>query len=865
MASFTDLIPQFNPYIQQLPVEAMVKVGMEKQKRYDEGVQKIQSQIDNIAGLDVVRDIDKAYLQSKLNELGNNLKTVAAGDFSNFQLVNSVAGMTNQIVKDRNVVNALSSTQAYRKGLNDMATFNKEGKGSPSNDWDFKDRASKWLNSKSLDDTFNGTYNPYTNYKKNALEVIKSLTKDSSIRDDAFRIDSKGNLVIQDAILREKMAGISPEKIQQALLAGLTPSDWKQMEIDGRYSYANLDGEQFVKSVNSSYKNKYDSFAQQRNVLENAKSSTSSAVEKAQLDRKIKDLDKILNNISTEYGNISKTFASGDIDSAKARLFTSDFMNGFSNAFSFTETSQTYENNPLAQIALEREKKEQDWKKFLLDYDLSKKNLSLREQELFEKKEENRLKRTELEGYGGLPGPVDPNTLPKVVLGTVVNQTENYSSAIAKSDADFAASKGKDQAWLNQQREAYLRSPNGVDPVVKQHFDNTERLRRVAEENKVMIGKISSEADRVYGDVYSGIPKNAPNLNYTDNKGNRFTYTPKDLVDFNSKINNYKIVSSAEAGGRANVTFDDNRAKNELSQKEYRLYEAEKARFLGKGFTQADKVLTDNLNYYSKNVNVKYNDVLKKKNEFIEEEVKRRVLSAQGVSYNIPTTTKAQKESLSSLFGKVADLADSQKGAIAESPSLNKDILRGISEGGDAEGSVTIIEGTEFSPPIYQITARGKAGTTTFNMTPEQKYAMFGDRFEPSPAVRAFRPYQRMMQKFSDPNSSFLSTNPTKGDITYQNSNLKAIDFPNIRSYGVTGAVISNDGGRTYSLRLNMYDPITKTYHNDIGYPRMLSEEEVVPIMSQLTDAAIHELLNDGRQATRNDLQLLEKASKKPL
>ena len=45
MASFTDNIPQFNPYVQQLPVEAMVSVGMEKQRRYDEGLQKIQSNI----------------------------------------------------------------------------------------------------------------------------------------------------------------------------------------------------------------------------------------------------------------------------------------------------------------------------------------------------------------------------------------------------------------------------------------------------------------------------------------------------------------------------------------------------------------------------------------------------------------------------------------------------------------------------------------------------------------------------------------------------------------------------------------------------------------------------------------------------
>ena len=67
MASFTDQISQFNPYIQQLPIDAMVKVGMYKQQQYDQGVQKIQSYVDNIAGMDLYRPQDKAYLQSKLN------------------------------------------------------------------------------------------------------------------------------------------------------------------------------------------------------------------------------------------------------------------------------------------------------------------------------------------------------------------------------------------------------------------------------------------------------------------------------------------------------------------------------------------------------------------------------------------------------------------------------------------------------------------------------------------------------------------------------------------------------------------------------------------------------------------------------
>ena len=100
MASYKDSPNlKFSPYVQTLPIEAMAKVGMYKQQRFDEGVKKIQESIDNVAGLDVVRDIDKQYLQSKLNQLGSQLTNVAGGDFSNFSLVNSVNGMTNQIRK----------------------------------------------------------------------------------------------------------------------------------------------------------------------------------------------------------------------------------------------------------------------------------------------------------------------------------------------------------------------------------------------------------------------------------------------------------------------------------------------------------------------------------------------------------------------------------------------------------------------------------------------------------------------------------------------------------------------------------------------------------------------------------------------
>ena len=130
--------------------------------RFGEGVQKIQESIDNIAGLDVVRDVDKQYSQSKLNQLGGQLSMVAGGDFSNFQLVNSVNGMTNQIAKDPNVLNAVASASRYRKALEDKQKLIQEGKGSASNDWLFDNQANEWLNSDDLNTQFNATYRPYS-------------------------------------------------------------------------------------------------------------------------------------------------------------------------------------------------------------------------------------------------------------------------------------------------------------------------------------------------------------------------------------------------------------------------------------------------------------------------------------------------------------------------------------------------------------------------------------------------------------------------------------------------------------------------------------------------------------------------------
>jgi hypothetical protein len=290
MASWADKTPTFNPYVQQLPVEAMVKVGMQKQAQYDEGIQKIQSTIDNVAGLDVMRGVDKQYLQSKLNALGNDLTFVAAGDFSNNQLVNSVNGMTNKIANDKNVQTAVSSTAWLRKQQSSMEKAIEEGKSSQSNMYDFNEQASKYLNSDKVGETFNGRYTQYTDVKKKAMDTIKALHPNLQKYDIPFEVDGNGKInvnKIADAMKRYKIEGISETQIQQAIAAGMTPDDLNQLRIDSKYEFRGAGPEQLAQKAKQDYDLQRNSAIASLDLLQIKKATTTDPTKLNDIDDEI--------------------------------------------------------------------------------------------------------------------------------------------------------------------------------------------------------------------------------------------------------------------------------------------------------------------------------------------------------------------------------------------------------------------------------------------------------------------------------------------------------------------------------------------------------------------------------------------------
>jgi hypothetical protein len=338
----------------------MVKVGMEKQQRYDQGLQKIQSQIDQVAGLDVVRDIDKQYLQSKLNDLGSKLKTVAAGDFSNYQLVNSVAGMASSVAKDNNVLSSVQATAQYRKEQKFMEESRQKGESSIQNEYDFSRQTNNWLNDSNVGAGFSGRYRKYIDVDKKWLDVMKSLHSDLLEEDMPYVTNLDGSINYGEtaqAMQRMSREGVSAEKIQNALRSSLSPDELEQLNINGRYQFRNINDPAQLATLATS--RTASSIAQNNKTIEDLQGALkmyeSDPDKYTKAEQGIKSLQEV-NRRLTEEMNQEIEFIKTNPEEAKGIIYKNGAIEQFASSYAWENQKSNLLTNPIRQDDWESKK-----------------------------------------------------------------------------------------------------------------------------------------------------------------------------------------------------------------------------------------------------------------------------------------------------------------------------------------------------------------------------------------------------------------------------------------------------------------------------------------------------------------------------
>ena len=586
MASFTDQIMTFNPHISQLPVDDMIKVGMLKQGQYDAGVEKVNQYISNIQGLDVINSAQKQYVDSSLGNLNEQLKKVAGADFSNQQLVSQIGGMAAKIAKDPIVRNAVASAANYRKGLADIEEHRKNGTSAVDNEWDYQDKASKYMNNTDLKASFNDRFTPFVDLQKKSMEVLKSLHADEHMQEIPFIRNMDGSIDYDKtsaAMTKEGVEGISAAKIQNAISAVMTPDDLNQMSISGRYTFRGHTGESLAELSQKKYEKTVEQatsqiaaltkFAELNKANATTFNKTQSAI--AELKLQIGEGGKP-GTLKTQLDN-EKAWIMQNPEEAKAQIYKDGFVKQFGNAFSWEKTTLEYLKNPLQ----EQKNWEKDYalntSKFYLDK--SKFENEVRHQGVMEAIDWQKLgvSKAELDlkmraaGGAGFSSNLGLNSdikLPSVAMHDEIDNNVNTANSLTK---EVATGMGVTPTELEAQIKKYQEDGKTGIPVawrdkVDQIVEARNQAKAVSDRYKAAETEVlkSPEAKGLQDDINFEV---ATRQAVTISTGKEeYTFTPKELLALAGKARSTKTLGGATFAGTANT--DDKTTYVGLSAKE---------------------------------------------------------------------------------------------------------------------------------------------------------------------------------------------------------------------------------------------------------------------------------------------------------
>jgi hypothetical protein len=896
MASYKDPANlTFNPYVEQRPVEAMAKVGMYKQQRFDEGIQKIQESIDNVAGLDVVRPQDKEYLQSKLNALGGQLSSVAGGDFSNFSLVNSVNGMTNQIAKDPNVLNAVSSAARYRKDLETIQKLKEKGEWAESNQLEYSKEVDAWYNNEDLNSSYSANVSPYIDVQKDAQDIIKGLAKDE-YNVEVMQDPTTGRYY--DIMTNQEVKELTPEKIQTALKAGLSPQAWRQLSLDGKLKYSNVSDQQFVSQINGGYEKRFTLLSEKRAELISAERDAQKPSDKLSLQKQIAQLDQMINGNRQEYESISSGFGQGEVDPAKAQFYTMDWMDNISQAFSSRSVNNETKESPYFSAQIKKDQRALAQAKF-------KAQQKQYAQVNKDKAAELALLEAGQTNTFNIPG------LPKDPKAMVIQANED--ARILESEYVTDRAKLAKQLQWDDSVKFVDSNNNGIyDPAVDELNQDTgltmfDRMLVASERSNYTNIAPSQQGDirnylnkkkaadtanyrvtSVANQVDAQIPIDIDAIIPEEYKGRMWEgFTAAETSILLNEFDKYKSIKStmgavASKGGIPVLVteFDDATAQRELSSQQFALYQNVYRGVRGDANAMA---AADMFNQVRDEVT----DLTDRRDELTQTLMSQSVTTLDGAGVGIDVSDKVDKNRVQSILGTVAAIITERGGYEGLDPDDAATILK-IEKG---LTSATILTDEK------QLRVSGGTADKPNNITIplsdeqyEQVTGMFNVETEQTPEVAAFNKniLPRMLAtgaKVGDGERDFWTTaDPifkmgANGEIkselsrttNFENAFFNQFDFPNVNLYEISANLISKqdpkgDFDESYyqlNFRYNSKEEgtiggetairdVTRELPN-VEYGRALNKAQAAEFLRILDDAMIFEIIN-GRNITRQDI-----------
>ena len=242
---------EYSDYISALPADELIRVGTIKQQLYNEGVAKVQNQIDTLDqyGLSILKDQDKNYFSQEMDKVMRAINEGAGKtDFSNINSLKDLLSVGRPLERDPLIMNALQSTQEAQRRQQVLSSLDSTERG-PANDYYFMQDYYDYLNDGKVGSKLSAgkEYIPYvdpTEYMSDILEKVQG--------------DIRTEVIRKNGLLTEKeIEELTSQELKQWMETSLPANIKQQIQLDAMYTTKDIPQEQMLDQYMKTRQNQY--------------------------------------------------------------------------------------------------------------------------------------------------------------------------------------------------------------------------------------------------------------------------------------------------------------------------------------------------------------------------------------------------------------------------------------------------------------------------------------------------------------------------------------------------------------------------------------------------------------------------------
>ena len=311
------------------------------QQNYDVNTMQTQQLINQYSNTDLLKDVDKEYLGERLKSIVGYINESGTRDWSKKNITNEVQSYISSAI-DEKVLNAVASTKAYRKQIEEIENIKK----TKPDMWSLQNQEfatadlNRYLSSKEAGDKYNARpYVPYKDVQKHILENSKIL-KDFGVEYHYDEIG--GNSWFTRIGKKEK---ISMESAREFIDMMMTPELKNQLYIDGWYTYRDKKDEELKADYDSNIDANINYIEDRKAELNLQLTKPTNSTIKNQIKQEIDKLDSFKSNLLDD----KKTaFNRADIIN---KLYTNNFYAKNTSFLSYDRLVDSFVDNSGFEIA----------------------------------------------------------------------------------------------------------------------------------------------------------------------------------------------------------------------------------------------------------------------------------------------------------------------------------------------------------------------------------------------------------------------------------------------------------------------------------------------------------------------------------